>query len=77
MIIWISAKSKEIKNELERKIDIAITRRKIAAITVIAFTSVRREGLETVLFLAPFLTREVLGVVTGSILGVFVTSFIL
>ncbi len=70
MIVWMSRNARKIKGEIEEKIDVAVTRGNLIAISTVAFTSVGREGLETVLFLAPFMGDNTAGVLVGSLLGI-------
>ncbi|MFQ6050693.1 MAG: FTR1 family protein [Candidatus Hydrothermarchaeota archaeon] len=51
MIFWMSRQAYLIKGELQEKIDFAISSRHLFGIASIAFLSVFREGVETVLFL--------------------------
>lgn len=70
MIIWMAKNARKIKGEIEEKIDLALTNRNLIAISIVAFTSVGREGLETVLFLAPFIGENLEGVLVGTVLGI-------
>lgn len=70
MIVWMAKNAKNIKGAIEEKIDVAVTTGNLAAISIAAFTSVGREGLETVLFLAPFIGSNLIGVLAGGLLGV-------
>ncbi len=51
MIFWMSMHSREIKGELHEKVDSIISSRRVFGIAGLAFLSVFREGVETVLFL--------------------------
>ncbi|WP_297518051.1 FTR1 family protein [Thermococcus sp.] len=64
MIYWMATKGKDIKAEIESKVS-----RSIAPLALIGFTFivVFREGLETVLFLTPFMTQNL----SGTLLGLF------
>ncbi len=70
MIVWMAKSSRQIKGEIEGRIDVAVTGGNLAAISAVAFTSVGREGLETVLFLAPFIGENPVGVLMGTFLGI-------
>lgn len=70
MIVWMTRNARKIKGEIEEKINVAVTRGNLIAISTVAFTSVGREGLETVLFLAPFMGTNLGGVLVGSVLGI-------
>lgn len=65
MIFWMARNSKEIKGELERKIDVHLSEQFVLGIALLAFIAVFREGLETVLFL----TASVFSNPTGTVLG--------
>lgn len=51
MVFWMDRQSKRIKSELESKVEEAVSRRELAAMVVLPFLAVFREGAETVLFL--------------------------
>ncbi len=70
MIYWMAAKGREIKKEVERRVEAIVTSGAILALTSFSFVIVFREGLETVLFLTPFILKEVAGTLFGAFLGV-------
>lgn len=70
MIYWMAIKGKVIKVEVEKKVENIATRGATLGLTTFAFIVVFREGIETVLFLMPFLVREPAGTLTGMFLGV-------
>ncbi|MFH0849097.1 MAG: FTR1 family protein [archaeon] len=70
MIVWMTSNARKIKGKVEERIDVAVTTGNLVAISTAAFTSVGREGLETVLFLAPFIGNNLTGVLVGGLLGV-------
>ncbi|UCB60707.1 MAG: FTR1 family protein, partial [Candidatus Bathyarchaeota archaeon] len=70
MIYWMSTKGKSLKMEMERKLETITTREATFALTSFSFIVVFREGLETVLFLTPFLVEDVAGTLVGAFLGV-------
>ena len=51
MLFWMRRQGRAMKGELERGVDIALAGGSILALAGLAFVSVAREGLETVLFL--------------------------
>jgi high-affinity iron transporter len=51
MIFWMAKHATKIKGELQQKVDVAVSKEAMYGITAIAFISVFREGVETVLFL--------------------------
>jgi len=71
MIYWMAVKGRYIKKEMEQRIETITTKGTIIGLVSIAFIIVFREGLETVLFLTPFLLNELtatlIGVVAGTI----------
>lgn len=70
MIFWMSRNARKIRGELQEKIDVAVTTGYLFGITTLAFISVFREGLETVLFLTALAIADPLGTLGGTILGV-------
>ena len=70
MIVWMTRNARKIRGEVEKKMDVALTTGNVVAISVAAFTSVGREGLETVLFLAPFIGKNLIGVLAGGLFGI-------
>jgi high-affinity iron transporter len=77
MIYWMATKGRELKADVERRVESLATRGAAAAgLISFAFVAVFREGLETVLFLTPFLVDDVAGTVAGLLLGI-VTSLAL
>jgi len=73
MIYWMATKGKALKAEVEKRVESLTTRGAAVGLVSFAFVAVFREGLETVLFLTPFLVDDALGTVSGLLLGV-VTS---
>ncbi len=70
MIYWMATKGKEIKMEVEKRLETIVTRGATLALTSFSFIVVFREGLETVLFLTPFLVDDAVGTLIGAFLGV-------
>jgi high-affinity iron transporter len=69
MIYWMASKGREFRGEIERQVEEIATQGRVFALTSFAFVMVFREGLETVLFLAPFL-EDVAGTISGASLGI-------
>ena len=71
MLFWMKRNSAGISKELRHRIDVALSRGSMAALALLAFTSVGREGIETTLFLFAGSTNESSEVlfVTGGVLG--------
>jgi high-affinity iron transporter len=72
MIFWMTKHSKEIKGEMEVKINQAVTQGELYGITALAFVAVAREGLETVLFLSATFVQDSAGTLLGAALGIMV-----
>jgi len=69
MIYWMATKGKELRAEVERKVEILTTRGAVFGLISFAFVAVFREGLETVLFLTPYLVNDPVATVAGLLLG--------
>lgn len=76
MIYWMASKGRELKMEVEKRLEAIVTREATIALTSFSFIVVFREGLETVLFLTPFLLKDAIGTLVGTFLGI-VSSLIL
>jgi len=72
MILWMAQHAQNIRTELERKIEAAITTGQLVGIIALSFVAVLREGLETVLFLTALATTDA----AGTALGIVVASVI-
>jgi high-affinity iron transporter len=70
MIYWMATKGKELKAEVEKRVESLTTRGAVLGLVSFAFVAVFREGLETVLFLTPFLVQDSVGTVGGLLLGI-------
>ncbi len=69
MIFWMTKHSKEIKGELEGKIEQAVTKGELYGIATLSFVAVAREGLETVLFLSATFIQDQAGTIMGALIG--------
>jgi len=69
MIFWMTKHSKNIRGELQEKIDVAVSKGELYSITSLAFVAVFREGLETVLFLTTTFIQDAAGTIIGILLG--------
>lgn len=65
MIMWMTEHSREIKGNLESKIESAVTQGELYGIALLAFVAVFREGLETVLFLSATFVQDQAGTLVG------------
>lgn len=69
MIYWMALKGRHLKREVESRVETAVTQGTMVGLASLTFVLVFREGLETVLFLTPFLGLDPLGTAVGAILG--------
>lgn len=71
MLFWMRRQGRALKGELERGVDTALSDGGTLALVTLAFVSVIREGVETVLFLVPVLSFNGSGIDTllGGVLG--------
>lgn len=69
MIYWMAMKARTLKASLQGRVEAAVTHGAIFGLFSVAFILVFREGLETVLFLTPFLVQDVPATLLGAGLG--------
>jgi len=69
MTYWMAARRKELRVEVERRVEAITTRGATLGLVSIAFVAVFREGLETVLFLTATLVTDSVATVAGLFLG--------
>lgn len=69
MIYWMATRARRIKTEIQRRVEVAVTHGAVFGLFALTFVLVFREGLETVLFLTPFLVQDVSGTLLGAVLG--------
>jgi high-affinity iron transporter len=72
MIFWMAQNARKMRNEIHKKISAAVTTGQVFSIATLAFVSVFREGLETVLFLTALAVTDPLGTVIGMLTGISV-----
>jgi high-affinity iron transporter len=72
MIFWMAGNSKNIKRELQEKVDISISKGEMLGIAVLSFIAVFREGVETVLFLGSLAISSPVDTLAGFAIGVIV-----
>ncbi len=51
MIFWMGRNARKVREDIEQKIEVAVSRGQVYSIFALAFVAVAREGVETVLFL--------------------------
>src|SRR2546427_4526491 len=76
MLFWMKRNSAGISTELKHQIDVALSRGSVAALALLAFSSVGREGIETTLFLFAGSTNQSSDglFVIGGILGFVIAT---
>jgi high-affinity iron transporter len=77
MILWMMKAAKNIRKEVEQRIDVLVDRKQVMGLVSLAFIAVFREGVETVLFaagLAGVTTQADL--VVGIGIGLLVAAFL-
>lgn len=70
MIFWMAQNAQKIRNELHFKIASMVTTGQVLSLTSLAFVSVFREGLETVLFLTTLAVSDFSGTIIGLLSGI-------
>jgi len=70
MIFWMAKNSRKIKGELENRISTTVSSGYVLGISAIAFVTVIREGLETVLFLTAFAVQDLTSTILGLVIGI-------
>ena len=70
MIFWMATKGKKIKIEVEQRLDSITSSGMMLGLISFAFIAVFREGLETVLFLTPFLMEDAAPTILGALIGI-------
>ncbi len=70
MIYWMATRSKNIKREMEKRTETLASKGTITGLIFLGFIVVFREGLESVLFLTPFLTSDTLATLIGMAGGI-------
>jgi len=72
MIFWMAEKRRVIRTEIQKRVETVTTYKTILGLTSLAFVVVFREGIESVLFLLPFLVNEPFATVVGSFSGILI-----
>ncbi|MBM4401456.1 MAG: hypothetical protein FJ045_05860, partial [Crenarchaeota archaeon] len=76
MIFWMAKNARKIRGELEERVDVAISSGQLLGIAAVAFTSVLREGIETILFLSAAAAISFTETALGAVLGLFVAAVV-
>lgn len=74
MIFWMAKNARKIRGELQERVDVAVSSGQLLGISAVAFTSVLREGVETILFLSAAASISFTETVIGATLGLFVAA---
>ena len=70
MIFWMATKGRQIRTEIEQRVTAIATRGAVWGLVSFSFIVVFREGLETVVFLMPFLVANAGATLIGAVLGI-------
>ncbi len=80
MIFWMAKNAKNIRENLQKKIDNFVSAKYLLGVAILSFIVIFREGIETVLFLTATYTADASGTIWGTALGavvVFLLAFVL
>jgi high-affinity iron transporter len=69
MIFWMANNSRQVKGEMQEKIDLSISKGHMLGIAALSFIAVFREGVETVLFLGTLAINDPVDTISGFIIG--------
>ena len=70
MVTWMHKQSTHLKEQMEKKVRIAVSKNQLWALSFLAFVTILREGIETALFLsAVSAANQGMGLMTGAIVG--------
>lgn len=70
MIYWMALRGRNIREEMEKRVETAASRSARISLSSLSFIVVFREGFETVLFLTPFLLVDTMTTLVGMFLGI-------
>lgn len=76
MIFWMAKNARGIRGELQERVDVAVSSGQLLGISAVAFTSVLREGVETILFLSAAAAISFTETVIGAVLGLFAAAIV-
>jgi len=76
MIFWMAKNARKIRGELQERVDVAISSGQLLGISAVAFTSVLREGVETILFLSAAAAISFTETAIGAVLGLLVAAVV-
>ncbi len=70
MIFWMALRAHTLKSRIQGRVEAAATHGAILGVAAVTFILVFREGLETVLFLTPFMVQNISETILGLALGI-------
>ncbi|MHB1404230.1 MAG: FTR1 family iron permease [Desulfitobacteriaceae bacterium] len=73
MVVWMQKQSKNIKGELQTKLNAALSGNQVWGIAVLAFVTIIREGIETALFLGAVQGE---GLLAGAVIGLVIAGLL-
>jgi high-affinity iron transporter len=76
MIFWMANNSRQIKGEVQEKIDLSISKGQMLGIAALSFIAVFREGVETILFLGTLAINDPFDTISGFIIGLAAVIFL-
>lgn len=77
MVTWMNRQSKNLKEQLERQVQVAVDGSQVWSLALLAFVTVLREGVETALFLSAVAgANEGSRLMTGAVLGLALAALI-
>lgn len=77
MVTWMHKQSRYLKQQLEKKMSVAVSNNQIWALVLLAFVTILREGIETALFLSAVSSaNQGTGLMTGALIGLVIAGII-
>lgn len=77
MVSWMHKQSRYLKQELEKKMSVAVSNNQIWALLLLAFVTILREGIETALFLSAVSSaNQGAGLMAGALIGLVIAGII-
>ena len=76
VIVWMARKGSTLRQEIEHRVEVVSSKGAIFGLTAFAFTMVFREGIESILFLTPFIVRNPFTSSLSSFLGAVIAVVI-
>jgi len=76
MIFWMAKNARTIRGELQQKVDVAVSSGHVMGISAVAFISVLREGVETILFLSAAAAISFVDTAFGAALGLLASVLV-